>query len=78
MFCEKPLDLDLARLRARETELRPAEAPLFVVFNRRFDSHFQALKAKLDAGVVGAAESLNITSHDATPGTPGSLCLLQS
>jgi myo-inositol 2-dehydrogenase/D-chiro-inositol 1-dehydrogenase len=67
VFCEKPLDLDLQRLRAHEPELRKAETPLFVAFQRRFDPHFRALKAKLDAGVVGAVESLNIISHDATP-----------
>jgi myo-inositol 2-dehydrogenase/D-chiro-inositol 1-dehydrogenase len=67
VFCEKPLDLDLQRLRAHEAELRKAETPLFVAFNRRFDPHFQVLKAKLDAGAVGALESLNIISHDAAP-----------
>jgi len=67
VFCEKPLDLDLARLRAHEAELRAAAPPLFVAFNRRFDRHFQALKARLDAGAVGAVESLNIISHDAAP-----------
>ncbi|HLZ84204.1 MAG TPA: inositol 2-dehydrogenase [Caulobacteraceae bacterium] len=67
VFCEKPLDLDLARLRAHEAELRAPQAQLFVAFNRRFDPHFQALKARLDAGAVGAVESLNIISQDATP-----------
>ena len=67
VFCEKPLDLDLARLRAHEVQLRAAEPPLFVAFNRRFDPHFQALKAKLDAGAVGTVETVNIISHDATP-----------
>ena len=71
VFCEKPLDLDLARLRAHEAQLRVAQAPLFVAFNRRFDPHFQALKARLDAGAVGAVESLNIISHDATPPPAG-------
>ena len=71
VFCEKPLDLDLARLRAHEAELRAAQAPLFVAFNRRFDPHIQALKARLGAGAVGAVESLNIISHDATPPPAG-------
>jgi myo-inositol 2-dehydrogenase/D-chiro-inositol 1-dehydrogenase len=67
VFCEKPLDLDIGRLRAHEAQLRAARAPLFVAFNRRFDPHFQALKARLDAGAVGPVESLNIISHDAMP-----------
>src|SRR5580704_15870403 len=60
IFCEKPIDLDLARARAAAPSL--ADARLFVGFNRRFDPNFQALKAALDAGQVGALETLNIVS----------------
>jgi myo-inositol 2-dehydrogenase/D-chiro-inositol 1-dehydrogenase len=42
VFCEKPLDLDLARLLAASGELEKAEGKLFVAFNRRFDPHYQA------------------------------------
>jgi myo-inositol 2-dehydrogenase/D-chiro-inositol 1-dehydrogenase len=65
IFCEKPIDLDLAR--AREAAPRLAGARLLLGFNRRFDPNFRALKGKLDAGEVGALESLNITSHDPAP-----------
>jgi len=65
IFCEKPIDLDLARARAAAPRL--AAARLLVGFNRRFDPNFGALKAALDAGQVGALESLNITSHDPAP-----------
>jgi myo-inositol 2-dehydrogenase/D-chiro-inositol 1-dehydrogenase len=64
IFCEKPLDLDLQRLRAAEASFRGAEDRLFVAFNRRFDPHFRVLKAKLDAGGVGELESLQIVNHD--------------
>jgi myo-inositol 2-dehydrogenase / D-chiro-inositol 1-dehydrogenase len=64
VFCEKPLDLELGRLRAAETVLSKAKAPLFVAFNRRFDPQFQALKARLGEGQIGALETLNIISHD--------------
>jgi myo-inositol 2-dehydrogenase/D-chiro-inositol 1-dehydrogenase len=36
-------------------------------FNRRFDPHFAALKSALDAGEVGKAEMLAITSYDPAP-----------
>ena len=65
IFCEKPLDLDLARARAAAPAL--AAARLLMGFNRRFDPQFQALKAQLDAGAVGRLETLNIVSHDPAP-----------
>jgi myo-inositol 2-dehydrogenase / D-chiro-inositol 1-dehydrogenase len=65
IFCEKPIDLDLARARAAAPAL--AEARLLLGFNRRFDPNFQALKARIDEGVIGALETLNIVSHDPAP-----------
>ncbi|HEV2364686.1 MAG TPA: inositol 2-dehydrogenase [Caulobacteraceae bacterium] len=69
VFCEKPLDLDLGRLRAHAGALETSR--LFVAFNRRFDPQFRALKAQLEAGSIGALESLNIISHDPTAPPPG-------
>ncbi len=65
IFCEKPIDLDLTRARAAAPAL--AKARLLLGFNRRFDPHFQALKAQLDSGAIGKLETLNITSHDPAP-----------
>jgi myo-inositol 2-dehydrogenase/D-chiro-inositol 1-dehydrogenase len=70
VFCEKPLDLELSRLRAHAAELAQPRAPLYVAFNRRFDPHFRALKAKLDAGAIGSLESLHLISHDPAPPPP--------
>lgn len=64
VFCEKPLDLDSQRLKTFERALAEPAAPLFVAFNRRFDPHFRALKAKLDRGVIGELETLQIVNHD--------------
>jgi myo-inositol 2-dehydrogenase/D-chiro-inositol 1-dehydrogenase len=68
-FCEKPIDLDLERARGASAKL--ASAPLFLAFNRRFDPNFRTLKQKLDAGAVGALETLHITSHDPAPPPAG-------
>jgi myo-inositol 2-dehydrogenase/D-chiro-inositol 1-dehydrogenase len=65
IFCEKPLDMDLGRARAAAAAL--ADARLFLAFNRRFDPNFQALKARLADGSVGALETLQITSNDPAP-----------
>lgn len=68
VFCEKPLDLHLATLLAAKGELEKAEDSLFVAFNRRFDPHYRAVKARIDGGDIGALESLHIVNHD--PATP--------
>ena len=39
-----------------------------VGFNRRFDPHFMAVRAAIDAGKIGAVEMVTITSRD--PGAP--------
>ncbi|HTX48803.1 MAG TPA: Gfo/Idh/MocA family oxidoreductase [Caulobacteraceae bacterium] len=64
VFCEKPLDLELARLRAYADELAAPCAPLYVAFNRRFDPEFRALKRRLASGAIGALETLHLISHD--------------
>jgi myo-inositol 2-dehydrogenase/D-chiro-inositol 1-dehydrogenase len=64
VFCEKPLDLDLATLTAAEADFAQAKAPLFVGFNRRFDPHFRALRDRIAAGAIGDLETLQIVSHD--------------
>ncbi|MBL8272459.1 MAG: inositol 2-dehydrogenase [Xanthomonadales bacterium] len=68
IFCEKPIDQDLARARAAGGAL--SRARLLLAFNRRFDPNFRALKARLDSGVVGTLESLQITSNDPSPPPP--------
>lgn len=66
VFCEKPLDLDLARARKARAQL--SKATLLLGFNRRFDPHFRALKDQIDSKAIGKLESLTIISHD--PGPP--------
>jgi myo-inositol 2-dehydrogenase/D-chiro-inositol 1-dehydrogenase len=65
IFCEKPLDLNLERARSAAPQL--GKAIMLLGFNRRFDPHFQALKARLDEGAIGRLESLSIVSHDPAP-----------
>ncbi|HET8898157.1 MAG TPA: inositol 2-dehydrogenase [Rhodanobacteraceae bacterium] len=62
VFCEKPIDLDLAKARAAEARFRGK--PFQLGFNRRFDPHFRRLKQRLDAGEIGTLESLHIINHD--------------
>jgi myo-inositol 2-dehydrogenase/D-chiro-inositol 1-dehydrogenase len=67
IFCEKPVDLDVQRARACEAAVKQAGVVCMVGFQRRFDPTFAALKARLDAGEIGVAEMLVITSRDPSP-----------
>ena len=64
IFCEKPIDLDLAKVAACQAVLAETRVPFCVGFNRRFDPSHAALQAAVSAGEIGAVEMLIITSRD--------------
>jgi myo-inositol 2-dehydrogenase/D-chiro-inositol 1-dehydrogenase len=68
IFCEKPVDLSLARVRDCLKVVEATGATLMVGFNRRFDPDYRALKAAIDEGRIGAVEMVTLTSRD--PGPP--------
>lgn len=68
IFCEKPVDLTLARARAAADAVRQAGVLCMIGFQRRYDPTFAAVKARLQAGEIGVPEVLNVTSRD--PGAP--------
>ena len=68
VFCEKPIDLSLDRVKACLQVVRANKGTLMVGFNRRFDPHFIAVRAEIDKGSIGAVEMVTITSRD--PGAP--------
>lgn len=68
VFCEKPIDLSLARVKQCLEVVRAHKGTLMVGFNRRFDPHFQAVRTEIDKGSLGAVEMVVITSRD--PGAP--------
>jgi myo-inositol 2-dehydrogenase/D-chiro-inositol 1-dehydrogenase len=68
IFCEKPIDLSLGRVKDCLKVVRETKATLMVGFNRRFDPHFRAVRAEIDKGTLGEVEMVVITSRD--PGAP--------
>jgi myo-inositol 2-dehydrogenase/D-chiro-inositol 1-dehydrogenase len=68
IFCEKPVDLDLARARTCADAVKKAGVTCLIGFQRRYDPTFAGLKARLDAGEIGEPEMLIQTSRD--PGAP--------
>jgi len=68
IFCEKPIDLDVERVKACLRVVDETGATLMVGFNRRFDPHFQAVKQAIADGQIGDVEMVTIISRD--PGAP--------
>ena len=64
IFCEKPIDLDLAKVDACGVALLRAGVPFFVGFNRRFDPTHAALEKAIRAGEIGKVEMLVVSSRD--------------
>ena len=67
ILCEKPIDLDYQRSCQAVAVAEDCGVPLAIGFNRRFDSNFRALKARLEAGEIGQLETVAITSRDPEP-----------
>jgi myo-inositol 2-dehydrogenase/D-chiro-inositol 1-dehydrogenase len=67
VLCEKPVDLSLERARACQKAVAATGKPVMIGFNRRFDPNFGALKSALEAGEIGKAELLSVTSFDPAP-----------
>jgi len=68
IFCEKPIDLDVERVKACLKVVDAEGGTLMVGFNRRFDPHFQAVRDVIDRGEIGTVEMVTIVSRD--PGAP--------
>ncbi|MEO1701341.1 MAG: inositol 2-dehydrogenase [Pseudomonadota bacterium] len=67
IFCEKPIDLDVDRVRQCLVVVEKTGASLMVGFNRRFDPHFASAKTAITDGKIGKVELVQITSRDPAP-----------
>ncbi len=67
IFCEKPIDHDVDRIKEVIEALKGTGLKYQVGFNRRFDHNFQAVQAAVAAGKIGKTELIKITSRDPEP-----------
>lgn len=67
VFCEKPIDHDLARIKEVIDELNKSKVKYQVGFNRRFDHNFRAVRNAVVEGKIGEPHILKITSRDPEP-----------
>ena len=68
IFCEKPIDYDLARIHTALAAVEKAGVNLQIGFNRRFDPSFAKVRDTVASGAIGKPHVLRITSRD--PGPP--------
>ncbi len=64
VFCEKPIDLDLARVDRCWEEIRALRPVIQIGFNRRFDPTFEELHESLAREELGPLRQLFIVSRD--------------
>ena len=67
VLCEKPIDLDLARVDRCWVEIAALNPTVMVGFNRRFDPSFREVHDRIAAGDIGRLEQLIIVSRDPAP-----------
>jgi len=67
IFCEKPIDLDLAKIDAALVTVEKAGVKLQIGFNRRFDPNFHRVRQMVAEGKIGEPQIIRITSRDPAP-----------
>ena len=67
VFCEKPVDLELGRVKDVKDLVAKTGKKYMVGFNRRFDHNFMAIKENIDKCLIGKLELIQITSRDPEP-----------
>ena len=72
IFCEKPIDLEVAPIERALAAARKAGVKLQIGFNRRFDPTFARAREFVAGGRVGEVQLIRITSRDPAPPSPAS------
>lgn len=68
VFCEKPIDHDVKKIKAVMDCLKKNPKIKYQVgFNRRFDHNFEAVRDAVKAGKIGKPQLIKITSRDPNP-----------
>jgi myo-inositol 2-dehydrogenase / D-chiro-inositol 1-dehydrogenase len=66
-YCEKPIDLDIDRVKDVVREAAQTELPILIGFSRRFDANHLGVRQALQNGDIGKLEMMHITSRGPQP-----------
>jgi myo-inositol 2-dehydrogenase/D-chiro-inositol 1-dehydrogenase len=67
IFCEKPVDLSVDRIRDCLAVVEKAGVAFMTAFNRRFDPNFAQLQKQITDQIIGNVEIVTILSRDPSP-----------
>ncbi|HNP93753.1 MAG TPA: inositol 2-dehydrogenase [Rectinema sp.] len=67
IFCEKPVDLSVEKVKKALAVVKEAGVRLQIGFNRRFDHNFAHVRKLIDDGAIGQVQLVKITSRDPAP-----------
>jgi myo-inositol 2-dehydrogenase / D-chiro-inositol 1-dehydrogenase len=66
-YCEKPIDLDIHRVKDVVQQAQQTDLPILIGFSRRFDANHCGVRQALQNGEIGKLEMMHITSRGPQP-----------
>ncbi len=67
VYCEKPIDLNIERVKAVVQEAYHVEVPIMIGFSRRFDANHLGVREAIQHGEIGKVEMMHLTSRAQEP-----------
>jgi myo-inositol 2-dehydrogenase / D-chiro-inositol 1-dehydrogenase len=67
VYCEKPIDLDINRVKAVVQEAHHSSIPILIGFSRRYDPNHLGVREAIQNGDIGNIEMMHLTSRGPTP-----------
>jgi len=66
-YCEKPIDLNMERVKAVVQEAHHGNVPIMIGFSRRFDRNHLGVREAIEEGKIGKVEMMHLTSRAQEP-----------
>src|SRR5256884_4626684 len=66
-YCEKPIDLNMERVKAVVQEAYHTNIPIMIGFSRRFDSNHLGVREAIEEGKIGKVEIMELTTRAQEP-----------